>query len=197
MTEALAYTGVTRYKDKAIELLSGGEQQRVFVAQALAQAAPILLLDEPTNHLDIAHQQQLLDTIRKHAVEKGVTVISVFHDVNLASLYCDRLLLMEKGEIAMIGDPQDVIRETTIGDVYKARVKTQPHPELPKPQMTLLPQKIEESKPFTVNKGHFTVTAEQRFITGQPTVENNLIRRRERWARLVPFIRQPPRRRRL
>ncbi|WP_432363603.1 adenosylcobinamide amidohydrolase [Sporosarcina sp. UB5] len=161
VNEALAYTGVTRYKDTAIELLSGGEQQRVFVAQALAQVAPILLLDEPTNHLDIAHQQQLLDTIRNHAVEKGITVISVFHDVNLASLYCDRLLLMEKGEIAMIGDPQNVIREATIGNVYKARVKTQPHPELPKPQMTLLPQKIEESNPFTVNKEHFTVTAER------------------------------------
>src|SRR5690606_33199285 len=122
--EAVEYTGVTRYKDTAIELLSGGEQQRVFVAQALAQEAPILLLDEPTNHLDIAHQQQLLDTIRNHAVEKGVTVISVFHDVNLASLYCDRLLLMEKGEIAIMGEPQDVIREATIGKVYNARVKT-------------------------------------------------------------------------
>ena len=160
VTEAMDYTGITRYKDTAIELLSGGEQQRVFVAQALAQAAPILLLDEPTNHLDIAHQQQLLDTIRKHAVEKGVTVVSVFHDVNLASLYCDRLLLMEKGEIAMIGDPQEVVRETTIAEVYNARVKTQPHPELPKPQMTLLPQKNEEGKPFAVNKEHFTVTAD-------------------------------------
>lgn len=160
VTEALAYTGITRYKDTAIELLSGGEQQRVFVAQALAQEAPILLLDEPTNHLDIAHQQQLLDTIRKHAVEKGVTVISVFHDVNLASLYCDRLLLMEKGEIARVGEPQDVIREKMIGKVYNARVKTQPHPELPKPQMTLLPEKTEESEPFIVNKEHFTVSAE-------------------------------------
>ncbi|MCM3744216.1 adenosylcobinamide amidohydrolase [Sporosarcina luteola] len=161
VTEALAYTGITRYKDTAIELLSGGEQQRVFVAQALAQEAPILLLDEPTNHLDIAHQQQLLDTIRNHAVEKGVTVISVFHDVNLASLYCDRLLLMEQGEIAIIGEPQDVIRETMIGKVYNARVKTQPHPELPKPQMTLLPEKSEESEPFIVNKEHFTVSAER------------------------------------
>ena len=160
VTEALAYTGVTRYKDTAIELLSGGEQQRVFVAQALAQEAPILLLDEPTNHLDIAHQQQLLDTIRKHASEKGVTVISVFHDVNLASLYCDRLLLMEKGEIATIGEPQDVIREATISKVYNARVKTQPHPELPKPQMTLLPDTLEERKPFTINKGNFTVTSD-------------------------------------
>ncbi|WP_252501898.1 adenosylcobinamide amidohydrolase [Sporosarcina sp. Marseille-Q4943] len=187
VTEALAYTGVTRYKDTAIELLSGGEQQRVFVAQALAQEAPILLLDEPTNHLDIAHQQQLLDTIRNHAIEKGVTVISVFHDVNLASLYCDRLLLMEKGEVAMIGDPQDVIRESTIGKVYNARVKTQPHPELPKPQMTLLPQKIEESKPFTVNKGHFTVTAERVSIqVNQPlkTVSSAVVNAGLGWYRV-------------
>ena len=97
VTEAMKSTAITRYENQSIELLSGGEQQRVFVAQALAQEAPILLLDEPTNHLDIAHQQQLLDTIRKQAVEKGLTVISVFHDINLASLYCDRLLLMDKG----------------------------------------------------------------------------------------------------
>lgn len=160
VTKAMEYTGVTRYKDTPIEILSGGEQQRVFVAQALAQEAPILLLDEPTNHLDIAHQQQLLDTIRKHAIEKGVTVVSVFHDINLASLYCDRLLLMEKGRIATIGEPKDVIQETTIGAVYNARVKTQPHPELPKPQMTLLPNTVEEEKPFIVNKQHFTVSSD-------------------------------------
>ncbi|MDW0116427.1 adenosylcobinamide amidohydrolase [Sporosarcina thermotolerans] len=160
VTKAMDYTGVTRYKDTPIELLSGGEQQRVFVAQALAQEAPILLLDEPTNHLDIAHQQQLLDTIRKQAIEKGVTVISVFHDINLASLYCDRLLLMDKGRIATIGEPKDVIMESTIGTVYNARVKTQAHPELPKPQMTLLPEQKGEVKPFTVNKQHFTVTAD-------------------------------------
>lgn len=186
VTEAMDYTGITRYKDTAIELLSGGEQQRVFVAQALAQEAPILLLDEPTNHLDIAHQQQLLDTIRKHAVEKGVTVISVFHDVNLASLYCDRLLLMEKGGIAMIGEPQDVIREATIGKVYNARVKTQPHPELPKPQMTLLPEKTEESKPFIVNKGHFCVTPERvSFQVNQPlkTVSSAVVNAGLGWYR--------------
>lgn len=159
VNEALAYTGITRYKDNAIELLSGGEQQRVFVAQALAQEAPILLLDEPTNHLDIAHQQQLLDTIRNHAVEKGVTVISVFHDINLASLYCDRLLLMDKGQIAKIGNPLDVIQDTVIGSVYHARVKTQPHPELAKPQMTLLPDTIEEMQPFIVQKEQFTISA--------------------------------------
>ena len=72
------------------------------------------MLDEPTNHLDIAHQQQLLDTIRKQAVDKGLTVISVFHDINLASLYCDRLLLMDKGKIAKIGAPLDVVKEEMV-----------------------------------------------------------------------------------
>lgn len=157
--EAMAYTGVTKYEHTAIEILSGGEQQRVFVAQALAQEAPILLLDEPTNHLDIAHQQQLLDTVRSHAVEKGVTVVSVFHDINLASLYCDRLLLMEKGRIAMIGSPLDVVKDSMISGVYEARVKTQPHPELPKPQMTLLPDTMEEMKPFIVTKEQFQVSS--------------------------------------
>ena len=114
VTEAMNSMAITRYAENSIELLSGGEQQRVFVAQALAQEAPILLLDEPTNHLDIAHQQQLLDTIRKQAIDKGLTVISVFHDINLASLYCDRLLLMDKGQIARIGVPQDVVKEEAI-----------------------------------------------------------------------------------
>ncbi|MER2088510.1 MAG: adenosylcobinamide amidohydrolase [Sporosarcina sp.] len=159
VTEAMSNMAITRYAKNSIELLSGGEQQRVFVAQALAQEAPILLLDEPTNHLDIAHQQQLLDTIRKQAVDKGLTVISVFHDINLASLYCDRLLLMNKGQIAKIGAPQDVVKEEAIQAVYGARVKSQPHPELAKPQITLLPDLKAEMIPFKVGKEDFSVSS--------------------------------------
>lgn len=158
--EAMQHMTITRYMHTSIELLSGGEQQRVFVAQALAQEAPVLLLDEPTNHLDIAHQQQLLDTIRRQAVEKGLTVVSVFHDINLASLYCDRLLLMDKGQIAAIGTPQDVVKEYAIEQVYQARVKTQAHPELPKPQITLLPDTKDEVIPFTVTLDDFTVSSD-------------------------------------
>ncbi|WP_342508393.1 adenosylcobinamide amidohydrolase [Sporosarcina sp. FSL K6-2383] len=158
--EAMQHMTITRYMHTSIELLSGGEQQRVFVAQALAQEAPVLLLDEPTNHLDIAHQQQLLDIIRRQAVEKGLTVVSVFHDINLASLYCDRLLLMDKGQIAAIGTPQDVVKEYAIEQVYQARVKTQAHPELPKPQITLLPDTKDEVIPFTVTLDDFTVSSD-------------------------------------
>lgn len=93
----MGQTGVTQYRETMMEFLSGGEQQRVFIAQALAQCSQVLLLDEPTNHLDISHQKQLLDMIRKEATESGLTVVSIFHDINLASLYCDSLLLMERG----------------------------------------------------------------------------------------------------
>ncbi len=161
VTRAMERTGVMRYADTLIESLSGGEQQRVFVAQALAQQAPLLLLDEPTNHLDIAYQQQLLDTVRSLAADEGKTVVSVFHDVNLAALYCDRLLLMKDGKIAVIGAPQDVVKEPIIRSVYQAAVATQPHPELPKPQMTLLPSKPERTEPaYSVDETQFTVTSD-------------------------------------
>lgn len=159
VTEAMNNTAITRYSKTAIELLSGGEQQRVFVAQALAQEAPILLLDEPTNHLDIAHQQQLLDTIRKQAIDKGLTVVSVFHDINLASLYCDRLLLLNKGKIEKIGSPQEVVKEEAIATVYSARVKTQPHPEMAKPQITLMPDLENEIQLASVTKDDFSLSA--------------------------------------
>jgi len=160
VVDAMKSTSVTRYGKQSIEQLSGGEQQRVFVAQALAQEAPILLLDEPTNHLDIAHQQQLLDTIRQQAVDRGLTVISVFHDINLASLYCDRLLLLDNGEIAHLGTPQQVVRESFIEEVYGARVKTQAHPELPKPQITLMSNTNETELANTVTRDNFLIAAE-------------------------------------
>lgn len=160
VTAAMESTAVTRYGNQPIELLSGGEQQRVFVAQALAQEAPILLLDEPTNHLDIAHQQQLLDTIRQQAVDRGLTVISVFHDINLASLYCDRLLLLEEGCIAKIGTPQEVVKESLIDKVYSAKVRAQAHPELPKPQITLLSNTNEKRKTLLITKDDFVITDE-------------------------------------
>lgn len=161
VNEAMESSRVTRYENHPIELLSGGEQQRVFVAQAIAQEAPILLLDEPTNHLDIAHQQQLLNMIQQEAIEKDLTVISIFHDINLASLYCDRLLLMNDGEIEQIGQPQEVIKEEAIEFVYEANVKTQAHPERPKPQVTLMPMDVKKQEIPKVTAKDFTVSNQQ------------------------------------
>ncbi|WP_313893318.1 adenosylcobinamide amidohydrolase [Psychrobacillus sp.] len=160
VVEAMKLTAMEKYEHQMLDLLSGGEQQRVFVAQALAQQAPILLLDEPTNHLDIAHQKQLLDTIKTQAIEKGITVISVFHDINLASLYCDRLLLMDQGKIEVIGAPHEVVTTHQIEKVYKARISTNPHPERPKPQITILPEVQEKNNDKLITTENFRVTGD-------------------------------------
>ena len=160
VAEAMKLTAMEKYEKHQLDLLSGGEQQRVFVSQALAQQAPILLLDEPTNHLDIAHQKQLLDTIKTQAVHRGITVISIFHDINLAAIYCDRLLLMEQGEIKVIGEPNAVVTKSQIESVYKARVSTNPHPEQPKPQITILPDVNEKKNDKLISKANLTVTGD-------------------------------------
>ncbi|PAQ15673.1 ABC transporter ATP-binding protein [Bacillaceae bacterium SAOS 7] len=143
---AMEGTGTTRFADKPLDSLSGGERQRVYLAQALAQEPQVLLLDEPTNHLDLAFQKELLDLLKKMTRETGLTVISIFHDLNLASLYCDRLLLMENGRIHGLGMPSEVLKEEHIHSVYKTAVQKRPHPEVPKPQMSILPLKIEEDE---------------------------------------------------
>ena len=124
----------------AIQVLSGGERQRVFLAQALAQEPEILLLDEPTNHLDLSYQKELLDLLKKWTREQGLTVISIFHDLNLAGLYCDRLLLLEKGKINRYDSPNEVLKQETIQAVYKTKILKHPHPKVPAPQMVLLPE---------------------------------------------------------
>ncbi|OES45158.1 adenosylcobinamide amidohydrolase [Domibacillus iocasae] len=137
--EAMDQTGTSLFAEKPLSALSGGERQRVFLAQALAQEPEILLLDEPTNHLDLSFQKELLDLLKKMTTD-GLTVISIFHDLNLSSLYCDRLLLMDEGRIHTIGSPADIMIEQHIHDVYDTNVQKQAHPEVPKPQMSLLPE---------------------------------------------------------
>ena len=155
---AMLQTGVKRYEHTPMEFLSGGEQQRVFVAQALAQTAVIILVDEPTNHLDIAHQRQILDMVRKEAMECGLTVVMVLHDMNLASLYCDELLLMESGQMRALGAPHEVLIASQIEEVYQARVTTYAHPEIPKPQITMMPAATDYQQRAVIKKEHFTIT---------------------------------------
>lgn len=137
--EAMMATGVQFFQNQLLQTLSGGERQRVFLAQALAQKPEILLLDEPTNHLDLSFQKELLDQLIRWVREKELTVISIFHDLNIASLYCDRLLLLNKGEVHMIGNGEEVIQKQSIEAVYQTEVEMQDHPKMPKPQMVLLP----------------------------------------------------------
>jgi iron complex transport system ATP-binding protein len=135
----MAQTGLSSLQNKNIQELSGGEKQRVFLAQALAQEPEILLLDEPTNHLDLSYQKELLDLLKSWTIENGLTVVSIFHDLNLAGLYCDRLLLLEKGTISIQHLPDEVLKEERIRNVFHADIKKHPHPKVAAPQLVLLP----------------------------------------------------------
>lgn len=137
--DVMEQTGITYYAEVPIDKLSGGERQRVFLAQALAQDPEILLLDEPTNHLDLAYQKELLDVLKTWTREKDLTVVSIFHDLNLAGLYCDRLLLLHNGGSAVCAKPDDVLKKDRIEAVYGAQIEKHPHPKVPRPQMMLVP----------------------------------------------------------
>jgi iron complex transport system ATP-binding protein len=99
--------------------LSGGERQRVHIARALAQTPTEILLDEPTNHLDIHHQMQLMQLIS----ELPVTSIVAIHDLNHASMFCDALIVMQKGEIVATGTPQAILTEALLWDVFRVKTK--------------------------------------------------------------------------
>src|SRR5699024_9444672 len=160
-------TNITAFQHQTVQELSGGEQQRVFLAQALAQEPNLLLLDEPTNHLDLAYQKDLLDLLKNGAEQEGLTVVSIFHDLNLASLYCDRLLLLHEGRERAIHTPDGVLTEGLIKEVYKTNVTKHPHPSVAKPQMHLLPDKAERSagvvtigpSMLNINEEHITLTS--------------------------------------
>lgn len=136
----MSWTGVTKLQHQSIQFLSGGERQRVFLAQALAQEPEILLLDEPTNHLDLSYQKDLFDLLKRMTCEQGLTVISIFHDLNLSGLYCDRLLLLANGRMIACDHPDEVLRQDRIEDVYHTRIERQPHPKVPAPQIMILPE---------------------------------------------------------
>jgi iron complex transport system ATP-binding protein len=102
--------------------MSGGERQRLVIARALAQEAPVLLLDEPTNALDIGHQQQALELVDRLRHEHGLTVVSAMHDLTLAGLYADRLTLLHEGHVVSTGTAQHVLRAETISEFYGVNV---------------------------------------------------------------------------
>lgn len=131
--DALARTGTAHLKNRAINSLSGGERQRVLVARALAQEPEVILLDEPTSHLDISYQYEIMDLIKCLNTEHGLTILAVLHDLNLASQYCSRLIMMGQGEIKAIGSPESVITSENIRNVYGAEVWVRKHPTTHRP----------------------------------------------------------------
>ena len=107
-----------QFSNRMVGTLSGGERQRAVIARALAQEAPVLLLDEPTAALDVGHQQQALELVDKLRREQGLTVVSAMHDLTLAGLYADRLVLMHQGSCVASGDAKSVLRSETLAEFY-------------------------------------------------------------------------------
>jgi len=135
-------TDTLRFKDQLMSELSGGEQQLAAIARALTQQPELLLLDEPTSHLDITHQVHILNVLQQLNQELGLSVLMVIHDLNLASEYCDQLILVNEGKIHTQGKPEDVLTFQNIEDVYKTVVVTQNNPLSGKPAVFLASGKV-------------------------------------------------------
>ena len=135
--EAMGQTDVSHLAHRMIDTLSAGERQRVLLARALAQAPRVLMLDEPTAHLDLNHQLDVCRILKRIHAQLQMTVLLVSHDINLASQYCDRILVMKQGAVVCIGPPQDVIHPRILSQVYGCQVLVDAHPETGLPRVSL------------------------------------------------------------
>ncbi|WP_326553265.1 ABC transporter ATP-binding protein [Micromonospora sp. NBC_01813] len=132
---ALDRVGLADLVDRRWHTLSGGERQRVQLARAIAQQPDLLLLDEPTNHLDIHHQLRLLHLVRR----SGVTTLAALHDLNLAAMYCDVLVVLSRGRVAAAGAVADVLTPTLLRDVFEVTAEVAVHPATGRPTLTFHP----------------------------------------------------------
>jgi iron complex transport system ATP-binding protein len=131
--QAMRSTGTWGVARRPFAALSGGERQRVVIARALAQEPRVILLDEPTNHLDINYQFEILSLISRLNREKGITVVAVLHDLNLAAQYCDTLVMIGGGRVQAMGAPSRVLTAENVRNVYGAEVWVRKHPTSGRP----------------------------------------------------------------
>jgi iron complex transport system ATP-binding protein len=134
-------TQTIAFAERRVAELSGGERQRLTIARALAQEPEIILMDEPTANLDINYQIETLNLARELCQKQELIVVLTLHDLNLASQYCDRLVVLGKGTVYCQGIPETVINAQTIRDVYGAEVYVYPHPVNKLPTTLIVPDK--------------------------------------------------------
>jgi iron complex transport system ATP-binding protein len=127
--EALDRTNSKHLSERYFSTLSGGEQQKVLIARAIAQSAHVLLLDEPTLHLDLRYQLQILAALKGLCTQKRITVITVLHDINLVSMFADKALLLSAGKLSAYGAVHEVVTEDTIRDLLAVDIKAVADPE--------------------------------------------------------------------
>ncbi|MFD6529256.1 ABC transporter ATP-binding protein [Streptomyces sp. NPDC060184] len=128
VAEALVATDVLELAERPVDELSGGQRQRVWIAMAIAQHTDVLLLDEPTTYLDISHQLDVLDLLTDINRERGVTMVAVLHDLNLACRYADHLVAMKDGRIVAEGRPTEIVTGELVTEVFGMRCSVVPDP---------------------------------------------------------------------
>lgn len=126
---ALRAAELTELADRPLPSLSSGERQRAALARCLVQGGDLVLLDEPTAHLDLGHRTRMLDVLRARALESGRAVLAVLHDLNLAAVFADRIVLLTAGRVAADGPPREVLTATRIRGAFGAHVTVLDHPE--------------------------------------------------------------------
>ncbi len=127
--EALSVTGTSQFSDRLLGTLSGGERQKVYIAAALAQEASVLLLDEPTTFLDPKHEADIYRLLAEINRGRGVTIISVTHDINSAVLTSRKILALKKGSVAFWGPAEDFMDEEILGKIYDKPFSLMKHPQ--------------------------------------------------------------------
>ncbi|MGL6019942.1 MAG: Fe3+-hydroxamate ABC transporter ATP-binding protein FhuC [Gibbsiella quercinecans] len=126
--EAIELVGLKPFANRLVDSLSGGERQRAWLAMLVAQDSRCLLLDEPTSALDIAHQVEVLALVQHLSHQRGLTVIAVLHDINMAARYCDRLVALRAGAMIAQGAPLELMRAPVLEQIYGIPMGTLPHP---------------------------------------------------------------------
>jgi len=142
---AMEFTEVYHLSHRRIDQLSGGECQRVFIARAICQDSKILLLDEPNASLDLAHQVRVMDLMEKLKKDRQTTIVMVSHDINLAAMYSDRLLLLKNGKKIAAGSPKRVLNFKTLENAYDCNILVDESPMGKLPRITLIPGKYADS----------------------------------------------------
>lgn len=139
VTNVMEKIRLSHLRYKKLNELSSGELQQVIISQSVVQDAKLMLLDEPVSHLDISHQVDILDVLHKLNKDKNITILATFHELNLASEYCDKIILISEGKIKSIGAPCEVLDYKVLEEVYKTSLIVKENPISKKPYVFPVP----------------------------------------------------------